>query len=140
MELEPVSALMSSDVVTVQADDTIAGVSDMLLREGLSFVPVTDRSGSGVLGIISADDLLQFRGAGRDPNAVRAWEICSYKPVEVGPDAPLGEVAKLMVEKQIHHVIVTENKDIVGVVSALDFVKKFVPAEGSGGNAGPPRG
>lgn len=130
-----VSTLMSTDVATVRADDTVASVAEEMLRGGLSFVPVVG-PGAALLGIISADDLMQFRSAGRHPGTVHAWEICSYKPVEVGPDAPLAEVARLMVDRQIHHVIVTRQHDIVGVVSSLDFVRQFVPGAASGGEAG----
>ena len=60
------------------------------------------------------------------PPRLRAWEICSYKPVEVGPGASVSDVARLMVARGIHHVVVTENKAIIGIVSALDFVKQFI--------------
>jgi CBS domain-containing protein len=46
--------------------------------------------------------------------------------VTVRPDATLGEVARLMVESNIHHVVVTDGNEIKGVVSALDFVRTFV--------------
>lgn len=124
---QPVSSLMTAPAMTVSADDTVEAVGETLRRHGLSFVPVVESPNGAPIGIISAADLLQFQAARRDPQAVRAWEICSYTPVEVGPDAPVGEVARLMVERQIHHVVVMENKTIQGVVSALDFVKQFIP-------------
>jgi CBS domain-containing protein len=121
-----IASLMSTLVTTVQADDTVEAVSEQLRRDGLSFVPVVGK-GDALLGIITAADLLQFQAARRDPAAVHAWEICSYKPVEVGPDATVAEVARLMVERQVHHVVVVDNKTVTGVVSSLDFVKQFVP-------------
>jgi CBS domain-containing protein len=124
-----VMSLMSPLVTSVQADDSVATVSEQLRRHDLSFVPVVDAEGDTLIGIISAADLLQFQAARRDPDAVQAWEICSYKPVEVSPDASLAEVARMMVERQIDHVIVMEDKTIKGVVSSLDFVKQFVPRE-----------
>jgi CBS domain-containing protein len=124
---QKITSLMSTLVRSVQADDTVEAVGEELRRDGLSFVPVVERKGDALLGIITAADLLQFQAARRDPAAVHAWEICSYKPVEVGPDATVAEVAKLMVEQQIHHVVVVDNKTLKGVVSSLDFVKQFVP-------------
>ena len=49
-------------------------------------------------GVISAADLMQFNAQGRGPTSVRAWQLCTYKPISVGPDTPMGEVARLMVE------------------------------------------
>jgi CBS domain-containing protein len=123
---QKIASLMSTLVTTVQADDTVETVSEELRRDGLSFVPVVGK-GDALLGIITAADLLQFDAARRDPAAVHAWEICSYKPVEVEPDASVAEVARLMVERQVHHVVVVEDKTVKGVVSSLDFVKQFVP-------------
>jgi CBS domain-containing protein len=120
---------MSQDVISVQADTTIAAVTDQLLRHHLSFVPVMDHSGGTLLGVISADDLLKFREGKRDPDTVQAWQVCSYRPVEAAPDSPAREVARMMVERRIHHVIVTSDKNVLGVVSSLDFVRHY----GAGG-------
>jgi CBS domain-containing protein len=122
---QPISALMSPDVISVQADDTIATVTGELLRHGLSFMPVIDRNGGTLLGIIGADDLLKFREAKRDPEAVQAWQVCAYRPLEAEPDTPAREVARRMVEGRIHHVIVTSNKEVLGVVSSLDFLRQY---------------
>jgi CBS domain-containing protein len=125
---QPVSSLMSSDVISVLADDTITTVTEQLLRHGLSFMPVMDRAGGVLLGVIDADDLLQFRQAGRDPDQVQAWQACAFKPVAASPDTPVRDVARQMAERHIHHVIVTSNKNVLGVVSSLDIVRQMVPA------------
>ncbi|RJG14882.1 CBS domain-containing protein [Massilia cavernae] len=123
---KPISTLMSPDVTTVRADDTIEAVGATLRSSGLTFVPVVDAPGDTVLGIISAEDIVRFEGAKRDPASVRAWEICSYKPVEVTADASACDVARLMVERQVHHVVVMDEDSLVGVVSSLDYVKEFI--------------
>jgi CBS domain-containing protein len=132
--MQPISSIMARDVVSVQADDNLVAVTDALLRHGLSFVPVLDRAGGTLLGIISADDVLQQRQRGRDPDKLHAWEICAYRPVEIGPDTPVGEVARMMVERQIHHVIVTQNRSLLGVVSSLDFVRQFMSGQSGSGD------
>src|SRR5688572_25614956 len=123
---QTVSSLMSSPVQTVRADDTVESVSGQLSENGLSFVPVVDTPDGALLGIISANDIVQFKSAKRDPTAVHAWEICSYKPLEVSADAALSDVARLMVERQEHHVVVMDKDEVAGVVSSLDFVKEFI--------------
>ena len=42
---------------------------------------------------------------------------------EVGEDAPLSEIAEMMVKGQIHRVIVTNKGRVSGVVSSLDVLK-----------------
>lgn len=123
---QTVSSLMSTPVITVRADDTVDSVGEQLSVNGLSFVPVIDSPKGALLGIISASDIIQFKSAKRDPFGVRAWEICSYKPLEVNADTPVSELARLMVERQEHHVVVMDNDRVVGVVSSFDFVKAFI--------------
>jgi len=52
--------------------------------------------------------------------------LCTYKPISVDQATPLGEVARLMVERRIHHVVVTGDAGLAGVVSSLDFVRNCI--------------
>ena len=106
-------------------EDTIAAVEALFVRQSLSWAPVLE-SKRTIVGAISASDLLQFHAQGQDPTAVRAWQRCSYKLITVSPDTPISDVARLMIESSIHHVVVTDSEGIAGVVSSLDFVRTFL--------------
>ena len=118
---------MEPQVCSVDMEDTIAAVEALFVRQALSWAPVLESNGT-IVGAISASDLLQFNAQGLDPTAVQAWQRCSYKPISVSPDTPVSEVARLMIEIKIHHVVVTDSEGIAGVVSSLDFVQTFLSA------------
>ena len=120
-----ISSLMERQVWSADMDDTVAEVESLFARQGLSWAPVLE-SKRTIVGVIAASDLLQFHAQGKDPTAVRAWQLCSYKPISVSPDTPVSEVARLMVEGKIHHVVITDSEGIAGVVSSLDFVRTFL--------------
>ena len=120
----PISSLMTSPAWAVGMDDTIEAIEAMMTRQRLSWVPVVD-SNDVSIGVIALSDLLQFHIRKDDPAKVAAWQICSYKPISVGADTSVIDVARLMVEHKIHHVVVTQTDGMVGVVSALDFVRRF---------------
>ena len=122
---QPISSLMERRVWSVGLDDTVQAIEAQMAAKRLSWVPVQESNGV-VLGVISASDLLRFHADKKDPSKVCAWQLCTYKPITVRPDATVSEVAGLMVEKSIHHVVVTEGADIQGVVSSLDFVRTFI--------------
>lgn len=122
---EPISRFMAKTVETAALEDTAEKVEDLLNRHSLSAVPVVDKNG-GVFGIVSTADILHLHAAKKNPKAIRAWELCTYRPVAVRPDTSVGEVARMMIKHKIHHVPVTENGKLCGIVSALDFVKQFV--------------
>jgi len=123
----PVSSLMQQPVCSAGMDDSVAQVEALMAGRRLSWVPVLAQSRGEVAGIISASDLVAFHAQGRDAAATRAWQMCSYKPIVVDADTPVEQVAALMVERGIHHVVVTDANGIAGVVSSLDFVRTFLP-------------
>ncbi len=123
----PISTLMERRVYSIDIDDTIAAVEALFDQRGLTWAPVLDDK-RAVIGVISAGDLLQFHVQGRDPGFVRAWQLCTYRPVMVEEQTSVGEVARMMIDQHIHHVVVTDAQGIAGVVSSLDFVRTFVPS------------
>ena len=133
----PISLLMTAPAITVRADDTLTTVAEVLARHKLSFVPVCEGPGGPALGIISASDVLHFKSSGGDMDELKAWQICTYKPLSVAPDASIAQVAKLMLERQVHHLLVMRGQELVGVVSSLDFVKHYLAEAGANpGQAG----
>jgi len=122
-----IASLMQAPFSTIAMDDTVAQVDALLTEKKLNWVPVME-GGTTVVGAIGAHDLLRFHADGRDAAGVRAWQICSYRPLTVERSTPAAAVAREMVERHVHHVVVTEGAQIVGVVSSLDFVKAYADA------------
>jgi predicted transcriptional regulator len=122
----PISSLMKSPVWSVGMDDTVQAIEALMSQHHLSWLPVIEPNGAPV-GVIAQSDLVQFHTRGGDPAAVCAWQVCHYKPISVAADTSIAEVARLMLAHKIHHVVVMRNDSMAGVVSALDFVRRFVP-------------
>jgi CBS domain-containing protein len=118
--------LMTTPVTAAQADQTVAAVAATMHQHRLSFVPVTEKAGGTVMGIISAADILHLEAARQDIERLKVWQVCAYKPLAVEPDTPATEVARQMLERQVHHVVVMRGHDLLGVISALDFVRRFL--------------
>lgn len=122
---KPVSSIMERIVNPVSMDDTVEEVERILNTHDFSCVPVVEANGA-VLGILTSRDLLHFHAAGKDPKTVQAWEICTYRPIAVSPDTPISEVAALMVNNKVHHIVVAENGSMKGIVSTLDFARLYM--------------
>jgi CBS domain-containing protein len=117
--------MMQREVVFADIDDSIATVEQRMNERQLSWLPVLE-GGSTVIGVISSVDLLQFHALDRRADDVRAWQLCSYKPFTVTPQTPASEVARVMVARRIHHVVVIGPSGLEGVVSSLDFVQRYL--------------
>lgn len=122
---KPISTLMTSPVWSVGMDDSVEDIELLMARRSLSWVPVIEPNGAAV-GVITLSDLLQFHLRKQEAASVPAWQICSYKPIAVGAETSIADVARLMLDRRIHHVVVSRDGEMVGVVSALDFVRSFV--------------
>lgn len=122
MNTDPISSLMQPQAKTLRMDDTVQAAAAFLSREGLSWAPVMSDTGEA-LGVLSADDLIRFQTQNPDGATTPVWQLCRYKPATVSPDTAISTVARLMVERKIHHVVITEGGAIRGVVSSLDFLK-----------------
>ena len=127
---KPISEMMTKSVWTVLEDDTVERVGDLMARHHLSSVPVVDGKGA-IFGIVSNADLLRFRDARGNPKVTRAWELCTFRPIEAGPATPSRQVAGMMVQHKVHHVVITEDRKVIGYVSALDFVEQYLLNEPS---------
>jgi CBS domain-containing protein len=125
--------VMTRHVIPVDMEDTVEKVEHILNSNKLNSVPVIDSAGSSLknecFGIISSPDLVRFHELKKNAKAVHAWEICTYKPIEVSPDLTVSDAAQIMISHGIHHLIVTENKSIKGFVSSLDLLKELLIKE-----------
>ena len=43
--------------------------------------------------------------------------------VAVGPDAPIDEIARAMLEHHVHRVLVCEDRPLLGVITAFDLLR-----------------
>lgn len=55
----PVSAYMSTDVITASAQDPIDEVAEQMIEHGIHHIPVTNES-EGLIGIITTTDLTAY--------------------------------------------------------------------------------
>lgn len=122
---KPISSLMEKDVVTVHTDDSLEKIEGVLDLHNRTYVPVVDANGV-IFGIITAHDLVHFHSQKKNAKATHAWEVCTHRPIEVNSHTLVLEVAKLMVNKKIHHVLVSEDGHLKGVVSSFDLVEKYL--------------
>ena len=123
---QPISSLIEGDaIVTVDCDDTMDKVETILRIHNVTYVPVLDADGR-IFGIITARDMINFHGTRKAGKAVRAWEVCTHKTVEVSPHKPVQAVAQMMGDHHIHHVLVSEEGILKGVISSFDIVEKFM--------------
>lgn len=120
-----ISSLMEKHVTSVNLEDSIGRVEDILDTHKLSCVPVVDAENQ-CFGVISAPDLVHFHRLRKNPASAKAWEICTHRVIAVSPQLSVREAAELMVAHRIHHLVVVDGEAIIGIVSAIDLVRDYL--------------
>jgi CBS domain-containing protein len=140
--------VMQANVIAVPPELTLAALEDFLLAKRISGAPVVEEG--SVIGIVSRSDVVRCLSLERSLSGLIADGLTSPEetapvrlpadleerlsahtvrdvmvvdPVAVPPDAPIADVARLMHERHIHRVLVTEGATLRGVISTLDLVR-----------------
>ena len=129
--------IMTRDVISAAPDMTIRDAMEILSERHLGGAPVLD--GGKVVGIFSASDLLallvdvsdttpslSFRGRRKHTTPleeITVDEVMTRKVHCLPPDSLIEEAAAIMVEKQIHRILVMDRGSLLGIVSTSDLAK-----------------
>jgi CBS domain-containing protein len=127
-----VKDIMSRDVRTLGRNDQLAVADALMRQERIRHLPVLDADGL-VCAVVSQRDL--FRGAllralgygGRAEDRVLGQvvvkEAMSAELYTTTPDTPVGEAARLMIERKIGCLPVVDGEKLVGIVTETDLVR-----------------
>lgn len=117
-----VRELMSTDVVTVPVDATVADVVDRLLDHGVGSVIVVD-SDDNPAGIVTESDVLRVaRETGQSFEEIDVTAVGHGTVVTTTPSKSVATVARLMADEGVKKIPVIDGIDLVGMVTLSDIV------------------
>lgn len=120
-----VSEFMETDLFTVQKDDLIELVAELMDWKKVRYMPVEDSKGN-LSGLISLRKLLRFFTQKNRFNGVEATmvkDIMIADPITIGPDATIVEAMKTMREKKLGCLPVVKAGELVGIITEMDFLR-----------------
>ena len=119
--------LMHKGLITCPSDISLGRVAVLLAENHVHALVVTDSSGKPV-GMISDFDLLTGEWLLADQENLDAMKRLTAGKLMTSPidtieaNVPWQDAARLMLEKQVHRLMVSEQGEAAGVVSISDFV------------------
>ncbi|OFV95874.1 MAG: histidine kinase [Acidobacteria bacterium RIFCSPLOWO2_12_FULL_54_10] len=120
--------MMNSPVIATTNRASVRDIATQLVVNGISGMPVTNREGE-VLGVVTEADILDALMDGKKLETLTAQEIMSSEPITIDVKASLDEVMKLLQEKGILRVPVTDHGKLVGVISRVDIIRSVLEPE-----------
>ena len=146
--------IMTTEVLTVSPETSIAELSKILENRKIGGVPVVDQGGR-LVGVITQNDLVERARDLELPPAINILDFHVYlqipshlfhrvekmlgttvgdcmtaNPVTVTPDARLAQIAGLMAKQQVHTIPVLEGGKLVGVIGKMDLIRALAREAG----------
>ena len=112
-----VEELMTKSVITAQPHQSVEHVRNMLEKNSISAVPVVDSDGHPV-GIVSSTDLVRELKPSSPISQImteKVYTVPQYDDTSIA--------ARVMRNHKIHRVVVTHEKQVVGMLSVFDLLE-----------------
>lgn len=118
-----VEEAMTTDLVTVDAEESIDLVANLMEWNRVRHVPVEDHQGR-LVGLVSTFEVLGHRNRRQDedgaPSPVRS--VMNPTPLTVAPDTALTDAVSLMRARQADCLLVVKDDHLVGLVTERDIL------------------
>jgi CBS domain-containing protein len=115
----PVSSLLRGPAVWVPRGATVGEAAQVMAEHSISSVLV-DSAPPGI--VTDRDFRRRVLAAGKGPDTA-VLDVSSSPLKTVVADCPVYEAWRILLESGVHHLPVTRNGDILGVLSATDLIK-----------------
>jgi len=125
-----VRELMSTEVIAVDIDTTVADAVDRLLEAGVGSVIVVDGDGNPV-GILTESDVLRAaRESGSPLGDIDVSDVGHRPVVTTTPSTAVNTVARQMADDGVKKVPVLDGLDLVGILTLTDIVWELSSLQG----------
>ena len=120
-----VSRMSERECHTLSETDTIKVASQKLDEKKIGCMPVLNNK-KNVIGIISERDLSRFIYTERFNTNLPVVGIMSKDLITCDLNTSVTELMEMMTEKKIRHILIMEDKKLLGIVSIGDVVNHLI--------------
>ena len=120
-----VSRMSERQCFTLSETDTIKSASQNFDENKIGCMPVLDKN-RNVIGILSERDLSRFIYAEKFNLTTPVTQLMTKKLVTCDLNTSVTELMNEMTEKKIRHILIMEDKKLLGIVSIGDVVNHLI--------------
>jgi len=122
--LRPLAVMMTRDIRAIAPDSTLADAARMMRTAKVGALMV--QAEGSYVGILTETDLVRKAMAEHvDPEQEQVRRVMSTPLITIEIDRSAHDASDLMSEKGIRHLAITEDGQIVGVISVRDLLRYF---------------
>ncbi len=116
-----VGSLVGRPPVTIDSGATVRETAAKMVAQRVSSMLITDES--GVCGIVTDRDIRARVVAEGHSGELPVTRIMSASPITLDGDAHAYEAALVMMQHHIHHLPITSDGELIGMVARSDFMR-----------------
>ena len=120
-----VDEFMETDLFTVQQDDLIELVAELMDWRKVRYMPVEDSKGR-LVGLVTSRLMLRYyaqRSKLDSKKATCVKDIMVKKPFTIGPKATIVQAMSVMRENRIGCLPVVQGEELIGIITEMDFLR-----------------
>lgn len=114
-----------SEIYYVSPNTSMRAAIELMVERKVGALPVLNET--GLVGIISERDMIRFLA--EEGESILEMQVESYMTrnvVTVLADTPIEECMQIMINRNFRHLLVTEGKHFLGIVSMRDMVSTLL--------------
>jgi len=145
------SDIMTKNVITIKKDTSIGELSELLVKNKISGVPVVDEE-ERIIGIVTEADIIvkdtdlhfpryfklldgiiyleslnKFKSNLQKHIATKVEDIMTVKVKTISPDTTVNDIADIMLDMKINRLpVVDDDNKVIGIVTRADIVKSMI--------------
>ena len=121
-----IKKLLKRECITISSEETIKEVAALLAKKSIWAVPATNEI-KEVIGIVSERDIVRnLNNPGVDITNENVATSMTKSVISALKTVSSSDLMEIMTENKIRHVVITEGKALLGIVSIGDVVKRLI--------------
>lgn len=119
---ELVHTHMTTNVITLNPDNTLAEARDIMLNKRIHHLPIVE--GKKLVGMVTSWDFFKLGKSVDEYQSIKVSEVMTTRIATLDPDQHLGAVAEVLMEHLFHAVpIVNDKHELLGIVTSTDIIR-----------------
>ena len=118
---EPLSSIMTKNVITASPDDKLSVARDIFKQNRVHHLPIVH--GTQLLGILTTYDMFKLVEKHEDFDKIFIRDVMTKHVATLEPEDKIGSAAELFLENLFHAVPIVKDGELKGIVTSFDVIK-----------------
>ncbi|MCF8238155.1 MAG: CBS domain-containing protein [Saprospiraceae bacterium] len=118
---EPLSTIMTTELITIGPQDTLAKAQELLSTRRIHHLPVVE--GKKLVGLLTTYDLFKLKYSNLEFPSVKVADVMTKKLATLEPADHIGTAAEIFLAHLFHAIPIVLGGELKGIVTTHDLLK-----------------